>query len=221
MEPIAFPHIHTFRSLKLYREDLTGLLSIFQRYCNDALISDGRHLYESIEEMASKFPARLPCFALYSRSMDARLVIRGSWSSEFTDWGNTITVIYAPDVAAPEGLYLAVRDFLGTRGWTTRRFSMDAAVLLGLIVMMGSSWLARSVHGNIIHTIELNIAAVLGVGLALFGIIINRKKVSYVTLQPQATADSFWKRNRDKIFLVLITVVITELIHWAATHLLK
>jgi hypothetical protein len=77
MIPRPGPKVEQLPALKLYREDIEKLFSIWKANCQQVLVGDDEHLYESLADMEEHAPPRLQCFILQGFVPHAELVIRG------------------------------------------------------------------------------------------------------------------------------------------------
>ena len=69
MKKIVIDHYsHTFRPLRLYREDLDRVLEILSGRCNEINISDESHVYDSLEEMKSSQGPKVPLLKIDARN---------------------------------------------------------------------------------------------------------------------------------------------------------
>jgi hypothetical protein len=220
MIPKKAPKVQTFPPLKLYREDLDRIVSAFVKKCKAVTIADEEFSYESLDEMAQKASPRLNCFHLTGILPHAELVIRGSRSVQLGVQKTTLWIIEQTDES--NLLFLSVKDLLLTRIWRSKAIINGTVITAGIVVTMGSILLKSVIRTHFPHgDFASDAFGVLGICLFFGAVYLHTQNASYIALISRTKADSFWKRNYDKILLVLITAGFTEFIHWLISRLTR
>jgi len=220
MLPKPGPKVQTFPPLRLYREDLETLVSLFQNQCKSLAISDETYTYASLDEMAERAPERLRTFHLIGLMPHIELVIRGSVSVPLGVQRSTLWIMEQNKDATL--LFLSAKDILLGRQWKLRRLFEDFAVLFGILLTVTSILLKSFIATRFkLAEFTTGICGLAGIALMIAGAYFHSRQASFITLKLRSKADSFWKRNRDKIILILVTAAATEFIHWIVTRLTK
>src|SRR5580700_6619399 len=137
MIPRAGPKVEQLPALKLYREDIEKLFSLWKENCQQVLVGDDEHLYESLTEMEEHAPPRLQCFILQGFVPHAELVIRGSRAVPLATQ-RSILWIGSRDQKS-ELLFFSAKEVLHNRKWALMialritALAASAALFFGLL----------------------------------------------------------------------------------------
>ena len=84
MIPRPGPRVEQLPPLRLYREDLDKLVSLFKEHCQQVTFGDEEHVYESLDEMTERASNTLRSFNVEGLVPHAGVLIRGSHSVPLT-----------------------------------------------------------------------------------------------------------------------------------------
>jgi hypothetical protein len=209
MIPRMGPRVEQLPPLKLYREDLDKLLSLFMEQCQQVTFGDAEHVYESLDEMEGRTPASLNCFLVQGFMPHAEIVIRGSHATRLNVQRSTLFVVERNPKS--DLLFLAVKDFLLTRKSTLRIFLRQAAIIAGAVGIAACVFTKALLHSHGTSELGYDLAFLTSFGLLLLGVLVNAKQVSYITLRLRSKSQSFWERNGNSIVMMVIGAVVGTL----------
>jgi hypothetical protein len=202
MIPRTGPRVEQLPPLKLYREDLDKLLSLFKQQCQNVTFGDEEHLYDSLDEMESRNPGSLRCIVVQGVMPHAEIVIRGSHSVRLAVQRSTLWVVERNPNS--DLLFLSVKDFLHTRKWFSRialrRFIVTVGVI-ALAVCLFSKTLLGINHSR--SDLVYNLAVLFAFGFLVIGVLMSTKQVSFITTHLRSKSQSFWERNGNSIVMML------------------
>jgi hypothetical protein len=220
MIPRAGPKVEQLPALKLYREDIEKLFSLWKANCQQVLVGDDEHLYESLTEMEENAPPRLQCFILQGFVPHAELVIRGSRAAPLATQRSMLWI--AGRDQKSELLFFSAKDILHNRKWVSMIALRIAALTVSAVLffaLLFSKSILRAHHIGSDFTYDL--AAFIGLAFFLLGGWMTTKQVSYTTLRLRSKSQSFWERHRDDFVKQAITSAIAGLIGYIIGHFLK
>ncbi|HXC42622.1 MAG TPA: hypothetical protein VNY51_03755 [Candidatus Dormibacteraeota bacterium] len=209
MIPRPGPRVEQLPPLKLYREDLDKLLSLFLEHCQNVTFGDEGHNYETLDEMEGQSPASLSCFIVQGLLPHAEIVIRGSHATRLNVQRSTLFVVERNPKS--DLLFLSVKDFLLNRKSKLRIFFRQAAIIAGVIGIAACVFTKALSHSHGTSELGYDLAFLGSFGLLLLGLLVNTKQVSYITLRLRSKSQSFWERNGDSIGMMVIGVVVGAL----------
>lgn len=193
---------------KLYLDDLEEMFEVFSSTGRDAKILTAGFEMDSIAELASLSDRTLhtlemQCFGPYV-SMDFRPTTTWLWRGD--------------DDNASRGAVDRIRTIVARR---RRRFSWltgpeISGVLggLGLFLLVVGAFLLITLH-------PAGIAAVAAGAVLVVPsrrIYLGRNFHTTIVLARRAEAPGFWARNKDRLIVAGITIVLTAIVTWAATR---
>jgi hypothetical protein len=206
MLPRTGPRVEQLPPLKLYREDLDKLLSLFKEHCQQVTFGDDEHLYDSLDEMEGRTPTSLKCFLIQGVVPHAEIVIRGSHKTRLSVQRSTLFVVERNSKS--DLLFLSVKDFLLTRKSKWRIFLRQAAIIAGAVGIAACVFTKALLHSHDTGELGYDLVFLGSFGLLLLGLLVNAKQASYITLRLRSKSQSFWERNGNSIIMVLIGTVI-------------
>jgi hypothetical protein len=207
MIPRMGPRVEQLPPLRLYREDLDKLLSLFREQCQQVTFGDAEHVYESLDEMEGRTPASLNSFLVQGFMPHAEIVIRGSHTTPLNVQRSTLFVVERNPKS--DLLFLAVKDFLHSRRWVSRialRIAILAIGITSLTVCLFSKTLLGVNHAR--SDFVYNLAVLFAFGVLVAGVLMSTKQVSYITLRLRSKSQSFWERNGNSIVMMLVGAAI-------------
>jgi len=206
MIPRPGPRVEQLPPLKLYREDLDKLLSLFREHCQNVTFGDEGHNFDTLDEMESKGPASLSCFLVQGLLPHAEIVVRGSHTTRLNVQRSTLFVVEQNPKA--DLLFLSVKDFLLTRKSKLRIFFRKAAIIVGSIGLAVCFFAKALLHSHGASDLGYDLAFLSSFGVFILGLVENMKQVSYITLRLRSKSQSFWERNGNSIIMLLIGTLI-------------
>jgi hypothetical protein len=204
MIPRPGPRVEQLPPLKLYREDLDKLVSLFREHCQQVTFGDEEHVYESLDEMTERTPVCLRSFNVEGLVPHAGVLIRGSHSVPLTVQRSTIWTVERNQKS--DILFLSVKDYLAKRRWLSRIVLRYTLLTIGTVLLTAlffSKPFLRTHDGN---DFPYNLAVLFAFGLLVVGVLMNTKRASYITLNLRSKSQSFWEHNGNSIILALISV---------------
>lgn len=224
MIPRQGPRSETLPPLKIYKEDVEKLVSLFRNHCQNVTFGNLENIYSSLEEMEQNNSDRLKCLFISGQVPHAELFIRGVYTVPQAPFKNIIFTSERTD--SSNLLYLSVKDYLQTRKWIAKIIVRNSAIVIGASLLIACFFLKWILRAQTLRN-ELIYDAVGLTSIALFGVAVfmSTREVSYISLRRRAKLESFWVRNRERmlvgfgagIFGILLTLV-TE---WLKNRLLK
>jgi len=199
----------TLPSVSLSRDDLEHIVALFRRTCEQIVISDKTHEYDTLDEVlqtAGQHPRELTILGTRPH-VDLRLLWGGS-KILYAEVGDNKSGPERPG----EDLFFRICDFLNTRKHFMAR-APGIVLILGLIVLGGVA---------IFESRQFPRDSYLAIGLFLAGIFIviggamaasYVKGAAHLSLATKGSELSFWQRNKDKILMVALGGIISEAIH--------
>jgi hypothetical protein len=210
------PKVEQLPALKLYREDLEGLISLFQGRCQHVRIADENNFYDSLSEMEEHGPSRLQCFILSGAAPHAELVVRGSYSVTLGVQRSTLWIMERNEES--ELLFLAAADLLRKRTWLPMVVLRVAILsLVGIAFAVGMFAKSIAFAGHKLTDLQSSLIGVVALGGLLAGGLVQNKQPSYISLAVRSRQQSFWERNHDLIRTVIgaiIGALITLIVTW-------
>ena len=103
-------HYHSFRPLKLYREELEEVFELVKNTCTSVEVSDEKRVYDSLEELGDRVGKKLR--DLQIRGHDPYITVQ--LGAETLKWGlrKDYNRIFTTDGEKAETLFFKVRDLL-------------------------------------------------------------------------------------------------------------
>ena len=114
MEPIRHTKSARFYRLKLYREQLDQLLTLFKNNCETVTVSDNANKYVSFDEMKEHLGARIKELDIHSTSPGVHFLVN---KTEMTSSVPQTTIIFhelrtEETTDAADTLFYKIREFL-------------------------------------------------------------------------------------------------------------
>ena len=208
MIPRPGPRVEQLPPLKLYREDLDKLLSLFREHCQNVTFGDEGHNYETLDEMEGQSPASLSCFLIQGILPHAEIVIRGSHATRLNVQRSTLFVVNGTRSltfsSCPSKSSL-------TRKSKLRIFLRKAAIIVGSVALAVCFFAKALLHSHGASDLGYDLAFLSSFGVLILGLVANTKQVSYITLRLRSKSQSFWERNGNSIVMMVIGAVVGTL----------
>jgi hypothetical protein len=183
----------TIPCLKLYRNDVEEILSLLDDYVYEKAISDKTHEYTDLNDLQQERGEIINELFIEGTALGARLELRVSKKGN-----NSLTVINSDEI------FLQLIDSLKTK----RRVVLGGLLHLFSLFTLVSYFISYLIFKNrsvfVISLLTTAISGYLLVGWyhGLFSII-------YLT--PKHQTSSFWKRNNDALWIIVITAVVSSI----------
>jgi hypothetical protein len=206
----------TLPAVRLFRNNLDDLTRLFKEHASGVTISDNQYFYNDLAEMRDKIGPRLRYLQIGASNPTATL-------SFVPSVGVKLNVTSTGDDDSEENknanvLFLRAKDYLGDHRTSTARFMSPGvtAVVVGIgAIAMGLSILTSPVVGNA-FSLDARHAALFGAGLLVLMLtVVSAIRMStyyFVYYGYPAELNSFWKRKKDDLILVVIGGVLGGLI---------
>jgi hypothetical protein len=226
MEPIRQTKTARLGNLKLYREHLDELVSLFQNACATVTISDSQNRYDSLDEMRQVVGSRIPNLDIRGERPGVHLLLNQQEQVRGSTVPSAFNELRTEEIAKEaEDLFFRVKDFLvghqqpRVRSWCG---------ILAIVCLVGLFWhvlhnSAADENGRIIiHGAVRFSLWVLGLGGFLVATV-NVK--TYLTLDTRLNSPSFFVRNREDFARHAVTAmssgIIGGVVGWLLGHSLK
>jgi hypothetical protein len=177
MEPIKTTKTARLRRLKMYREDLDELVAFFQKSCASVTISDGKHRYESLEEMKAHIGTRIKNFDIRGERPSLHFLLNQKEQMPGYSTPAAFNELRTEEITDDaDMLFFRIKEFLVERQQPSVRIPLIA---LGIISMGGIFWFAlsnayvtaqgqqvvRLTPGFVISIIALGVSMVVGLNV--------------------------------------------------------
>jgi hypothetical protein len=221
MKPKIHGKLELIPDVKLYREDLDEILSLFHHYCETVTISDADSEYESLDELKQHVGSRVRNIEIAGTKPNVTLTIMGSSMLRHLSEGLVLT---PEETDKADLLFSRAKEFLLRRKRLLARLATIPAIVVVCLAITFVAFLIYrhdpTTQGGTIISVLLLMAPVAFISGAT-----RSGAFRYVTLDSKTTASSFWKRNGDRIWMLLIGSGIgifgTLLAQWLAHSLFK
>jgi hypothetical protein len=206
-----------FWSVSLNRDDLEHIIALMRQSCQEVVVSDKTHEYDTLDEVletAGPHPKELNILGVRPHvDLDLR---RGGSKITYAEVGDKRDGPERPG----EDLFFRIKDFLSRRKHFMAKapgvFLIPIALLGGLACIVESQKYAPQSYIAIALAI-VGISLIFGGGaIATFV-----KGVARLSVAQEGTESNFWSRNKDKIFMLLVGALISEIIHIVSALLQK
>jgi hypothetical protein len=154
MQPLRNTKSSRFGRLKMYREDLDALVSLFQRSCTSVTISDDKNSYDSLTEMKQYVGSQIKDFNIRGENPKVHFLLNKAEQVASSTPGQTMTQLF-PELRTEEAtdaadtLFYVVREHIQAY----QRTPLTLAVLLfGAVAITVTLYLGvegfREVHAG-------------------------------------------------------------------------
>lgn len=193
--------IKSLMSFMLYRNDIEELLELLNGYGFDVQLSDKKYEYTNLEEIKDT-----------QGDVVRDLTITGTGNGscrvqlKFSRVGSIL------EVSNHDETFLQMEDLLRPRRRILLTLISGAVAIpsvLGFAVAMTSNHLPLAV-----------VFFVLCVSTGLLCMSASGGALSVVYLTPKHQAPSFWKRNKDALWIIVLTAIVTALVSVATSYFL-
>lgn len=216
MEPIKHTLTTRFRSLKMYRNELDELVSMFAGSCSAVIISDKDHRYDSLDEMKHYVGRRIVSLDILGCNPAVHVLVnqteqaRVNATYPYPPGEQRFNELRTEEVSEDaEALFFRVKDFLNRCQSSVVPdvflvvlvfFSIPVAVLLGM---------TYGLNHNQVDWMTTIVGSFVVVFLA-FMILLQRG--NYLVLDTKLESPSFFVRYRDEFARHAITTVISAIV---------
>jgi hypothetical protein len=101
MQPLRNTKSIRFGRLKMYREDLDALVSLFQRSCTSVTISDDKNSYDSLTEMKQYVGSQIKDFNIRGENPKVHFLLNKAEQVPSSTPGQTMTQLF-PELRTEE-----------------------------------------------------------------------------------------------------------------------
>ena len=146
MQPIRHTLTARLKNLKMYREDVEQLVSLFERDCERIVISDNKYRYDSLDEMKAKAGTRIKSLDISGENPGIRFLFN---QIEISKIGNpplqgVYNELRTEEITdAADGVFYKIKDFVGVYQRPAFNRPWIIPTILGLV---GTFWFA--VHNS-------------------------------------------------------------------------
>jgi hypothetical protein len=207
----------TFWSVNLNRDDLEHIVALVRQICEQVVVSDRTHEYDTLDEVletAGPHPKELNILGVRPHmELDLR------WGGSKITYAEVGDKRDGPERPG-EDLFFRIKDFLLRRKHFMAKapgfFLILVALLGGLVCIVGSQKYAPQSY-------VATALAIVGISLIFGGGAMATfvKGVARLSVAQKGSESSFWSRNKDRIFMLLVGALISEIIHIVSALLQK
>lgn len=215
MRPIRTTKTARLRRLEMYREDMDAFVALFRDHCANVTISDGKNQYESLDEMENHAGSEVKELDIRGEApgvhflLDHKEVVQGSSTASIFNELRTEEITDEAD-----SLFFRIKDFLEER---QRPVLRPVFLALALIAPIGvfTNLPLRDASGLRPWLFVGSFALLVG---SLIGTVWLTNRI---TLQKRSLRLSFWKRNKNEIWLRIIGAAASGVIGFLLGRLSK
>lgn len=196
--------------VELHWEDVADLITLVRTYCETVEVSDDKAFYESIKEASEKAESPVTSLDIVGKNPIVKVSFKksGSWLSQQFDKAE----MPQQELDKIDLVYFRVKEFLGERRTAASGFlgPLPTLILVGVWALV--VWQVFADKGESAG----NLAIFAGFIFIFIWLMVAQKYINgmgSISLKPKASASNFWKRNKDKIWLLLLGGAITEAIN--------
>jgi hypothetical protein len=199
----------SFAPVKLNREEIEEILTLFTNACRTVELSDEKHVYDSLDEMDNRLGKTLSHLVVTG---DTPYMVLTLGTEKLMGWvRQDENRLYAEQNVNAEAPFLRVRDMVLQRQRKFLRFVFSYLFFFCLIAGDSVfSWLKHSYFHLSPTTNEIagRIDTILFTGYVLTWAYFYSRGMSRLSLAPRSRRQSFWERNNDNLAMILIGAVI-------------
>jgi NADH:ubiquinone oxidoreductase subunit 5 (subunit L)/multisubunit Na+/H+ antiporter MnhA subunit len=192
--------------VKLFLDDIEEVLQILATSCQTVSIQDKDFEYQSLDEVIQKRGKHPKTLHLIGYNPYVVLSISGFIRSVH---------LFANGEEPSMIPFAKIKSILerNKRGWVHGILG-PAMITAYSITLIG--WFLRL---PISLALRITLVAILLILISVLGVSIEHGMLSILSLGNKSEKGSFWSRNRDSIWLALITAIVTALLTWFITYI--
>lgn len=198
--------LYTFLpSLVLYRDDLEGVVSILMEHCKRVEIEDNEFLYDGLDELVAKRGKRIESLTIAGRDPYVSVGLKKELPAIHLSTSN--------ESEQSEAAYSRLKLFLLERRTITSKIVHPLVAFIFLMIMLfvpAETIPSREIRWLILATLTAGFLYSLA----------HRSGILYsISLTKRSHDETFWSRNRDDLFKIVITALVTGLLTWIIARL--
>jgi hypothetical protein len=202
------PRSYQIPAIILYREDLIELMGLLGTLGKSLQIHDGEYEYSSMEELLQNHKNTISELHVFSN--EAQIDFHYNWQVG-------VTFVCPVNKSEEEALFLRTREFLSQR-FNRWNYLLDVrvwGVFLILSVALFLLCFQKSYPPDF-----MPLWVLIPLPMLIFSVTTLRGYLlNLVTTNGRGERGLFWKNNKDKIFLALISALIGAVITWLFSKL--
>lgn len=148
MQPLRNTKSIRFGRLKMYREDLDGLVNIFQRFCSSVTISDDQNIYDSLAEMKQYVGSEIKDLNIRGENPKVHFLLNKAEQVPSSTPGQIMTQLF-PELRTEEAtdaadtLFYVVREHIQTYQRTPLTLPVLSFSVLAIVItlLLGAPWI--------------------------------------------------------------------------------
>jgi hypothetical protein len=204
VEPIKRPNVYVLPPVKLYREDLYKLVGVFKEHCKVVTIADEEFQYTSFEELKDT-NRKMRFIHLVGSVPRVEVIIKMA-----NDPSVQKSMVWQAQVSNDANhLFLLAKDLLLARKWRMKiwfvRGLFGATGIIMVAALLFKKWLTN--HLPFPDT-SYDLLAICGFALFATAVVIDSRKLSFVSLKSRLAQEPFFTRNGDKIIVAVIAAIL-------------
>jgi len=207
MKRINFPQEEEIKPVILYFDDLERIVEILKELSNNIVIFTDKYELDSLHELQEIHKDTLNWLTLGIAKPQVSVNFRP----------NGILLYIEEDIPVSRGILEKVKQLLRNckrkLSWLAMNSWIGATIIGGSIFFFSS----RSFMGILLGCLMTFLGAI----LLWWGHGVIDKKWSVIHLKRRIELPSFWKRNKDRIVVAIISITFGSLITLVITNLLK
>jgi hypothetical protein len=199
MEPIRTTKTARLRRLEMYREDMDAFVAFFQNNCTGVTISDGKSRYESLNEMKDHGGSVVKNLDIRGENPSVHFLLNRTEVVQGTPTPSIFNELRTEEISdGADLLFLRIKEFLEEHQRPTFRSTFLVPMIVSFVCLCALAF----------HQREVTVPWLLGVfacaGILVPSIIGSFWSVNRITLEKRSLTLTFWKRNKDDIWLRII-----------------
>jgi hypothetical protein len=230
MEPIRHTLTARLGYLKLYREDVDELVTMFAQSCEKVTISDSKHRFEDLDDMKRNVAAKITDFDLRGEKPDIRFLFNQTEivrvSSPPTQ--ATFNELRTEEISdAADALFYKVKDLLVSHQQPRAKKGLLFGAAVSFVCLFWFAYInmGRDEHGQAILAFRALPGLLLCLAALLIFVVTGTNIKNYLSLDTKRNSPSFFVRNREEFAKQATTAAISSiiggLIGYCIGHFLK
>jgi len=215
MKKVKYGYIEDFKPVVLYLDDLEKILEILKELSDKIRISTDEYELDSLDELHK----------IGQETLNTLIIEVGGSKGSFPDISlnfrpSDISFHVYQDTLPIRGVLEKTKEFLNGR-------KRKLYFLATLFFWFSFGAIGYSICFLLDGPFTFN-RALIGFAIIFLGLIciwwnhqVTNKKWSVIHLKRRVDLPSFWKRNKDRIIIAIITIIFTTICNWIVFNLLK
>ncbi len=190
--------------VKLFRDELDEILSKMRSICSEIELFDDKHQFESLDDIKKNLGMTIRKLSIQGKNPSIRI--------DFGDMFGEVSLSVYSNEAAAIALFYELRDFLMQKRLFVSKINYSYVWnLIGVVIGLTPSVLIFKTQISNYPVIVYLLLAMLVMTVILIMLNLIKQKGSLLYLEPRHNVD-FWKVNKDKIIVALVTAIFSSIV---------